>query len=89
MTTARRTELPSAADRAALLLAADILAQLPAALAGTRTARGLSQAAAARELGVNRQTFGRWETGTYHPEGAVMGAVLRWLAQPTGKGGRP
>ena len=39
-------------------------------VAALRKARGLSQAAFAREMGVRQQTVSEWETGRYRPRGA-------------------
>lgn len=84
MTAARGTAGLDAEERAALALAADILDRFPAVFAATRVARGLSQEAAAAQLGVDRQTVQRWESGKFFPQSAAtVCAVLRWLARGT------
>jgi DNA-binding transcriptional regulator YiaG len=85
MTAARGADLPDTDERAALLLAADILDRLPAMIAGTRRARGLSQEAVAEHLGVSLATVRRWESGARFPQGQAAVAVLRWITQPTGE----
>ncbi len=67
-------------DRAALETAADILVRLPTVLAAERIRRGLSQEAAAEQIGVDRQTVSRWETRWAHPRWSTLPALLRWLA---------
>lgn len=91
MTAARGDALPGADERAALLLAANVLDRLPTVLAGTRRARGLSQEAAAEQFGVSLATVRRWESRERFPMGrGVVIAVLRWIAQPPAEeGGRP
>lgn len=57
---------------------AEVLASLPLLVREARRARGLSQRAAAREMGVSFSTISRAESG----EDLVMSnavAVLRWL----------
>ncbi len=49
-------------------------------VAALRKARGLSQAAFAREMGVRQQTVSEWETGRYRPRGASA-RLLGMLAE--------
>lgn len=71
-----------AGERAALNAAADILDRLPTVLAATRKARGLTQEAAAAQLGVNRQAVTRWENRYRFPQTrATVVRVMRWLAE--------
>lgn len=55
------------------------------ALAEARAAAGLSVAAAAAELGVDRSTLFRWEKGQRRPdrfvEPLLRDAIARWSAQ--------
>jgi DNA-binding transcriptional regulator YiaG len=46
-----------------------------------RTALGLSQAALARELGVDRATVHRWEAGTSRPRGAALTGLAMTFAR--------
>lgn len=69
------------ADRAVLALAADVLDHLPTVLAGECARLGLSQEAAAGEIGVDRQTVNRWIKGRTRPDVADVVLIFRWLAK--------
>ena len=70
----------NAADRAALAFAADILGRLPDVLTAELRRRGLSQEAAAGQIGVDRQSVNRWAGGRRMPSAPDVGKVFRWLA---------
>jgi len=54
----------------------------------TREALGLTQAQAARQLGVTREAVGRWETG--HEPGALARRVIEaWIKGSTARKGGP
>lgn len=49
-------------------------------LRAARAARGLSQVAAARELGIDRATLGQYETGSARPVGLARRYLLEvWI----------
>ncbi len=75
-------------DRAALNRAADIFARLPTVMVAERRRRGLSQQAAAHQIGVDRQSISHWESRRSWPQGRHVPAVLRWLARPVTAGRR-
>ncbi|NUN53594.1 MAG: helix-turn-helix transcriptional regulator [Planctomycetaceae bacterium] len=52
-----------------------------------RKARGLTQAAAARELGVALSTLARWEVGFTEPVGLARRYVEDWIAREGREGG--
>ncbi len=51
---------------------------LAAQIVRERLRRGLSQEAAAAELGIARNTLAGWETGT-EPRGLYLAAIRAWL----------
>jgi transcriptional regulator with XRE-family HTH domain len=54
---------------------------LGAKLVGERQARGLSQRALARELGVGLRSVLRWENGENEPSGLYARVVEDWIAR--------
>lgn len=74
----------TADDRAALLLAADVLGRLPAVLPAERARRrDVTQGEAAEQVGVSIATWRRWEAGERFPgQRRVTLALLRWIAGP-------
>jgi DNA-binding XRE family transcriptional regulator len=57
-------------------------------LRAAREARGMTQAEAARSIGVPRISVARWETNAHTPRQAlVIRAVEAWIAATKGKNG--
>ena len=59
---------------------------LPKRLRAYRRKWELTQATAARKLGVAATTWNRWENGHARPVGLVLQAVLRMLRDPSPPG---
>lgn len=68
------------ADRAALALAADVIDALPTVLLAELGRRDITQAAAAAQVGVDRQTVNRWVRGRARPFAPELVLIFRWLA---------
>jgi len=65
----------------------DVAHSLPEAIAcgllrDARAARGISQETAARQIGVARNSWARWEQGATQPEGLSVRALEQWLLKP-------
>lgn len=50
-------------------------------LRAARASRGMTQAEAAADLGVERVTLSRWESGTHVPVGIIRRAAEDWIAK--------
>lgn len=71
------------ADRAGLALAADVIDALPTVLMAELGRRRVTHEKAAAQMGVDRQTIGRWVNGQTRPRSAELVKILRWLARET------
>ena len=55
--------------------------RLAGAVRAARAARGWTQAEAASQLGVARETLARWETGSAKPRGLALRFLEEWAAR--------